>query len=117
MRATIPPPHSRAARLAMPGRQSGLTLVELMISITLGLLVVLAATALLVSSKAAYTGQDDSAKVRDTANYTLELINRAARQAAYYPVCRCGRADARPVVSNLAIAIITRSWSQFCAQA
>ncbi|MFC3108226.1 PilW family protein [Undibacterium arcticum] len=63
--------------------QSGLTLVELMISITLGMLVVLAATALLVSSKSAYTGQDDSAKVRDTANYALELINRAARQGAY----------------------------------
>src|SRR5439155_1484241 len=79
----LPLPGRCSSALVTRNGQSGLTMIELMISITLGLLVVLAATALLVSSKSAYTGQDDSAKVRDTANYALELINRAARQAAY----------------------------------
>lgn len=64
-------------------RQSGLTLIELMISIVLGLLVVLAATALLVSSKSAYLSQDEGAQMQDTARFALENINRAVRQAGF----------------------------------
>jgi type IV pilus assembly protein PilW len=64
-------------------RQSGLTLVELMVSMTLGLLVVMAATGLLVSSKSNYIAQDDDTHVQDTGRYALENITRAVRQAAY----------------------------------
>jgi type IV pilus assembly protein PilW len=63
--------------------QGGLTLIELMISITLGLLVVLAATALLLSSKSAYTAQDDGTRIQDTGRYASEVISRSVRQAAY----------------------------------
>ncbi|MBS1169431.1 MAG: pilus assembly protein PilW [Burkholderiaceae bacterium] len=63
--------------------QRGLTLVELMVSITLGMLVVLASTALLVSSKSTYTSSDDDALVRDTARYAIENITRSVRQAAF----------------------------------
>lgn len=68
----------RAAR-----HQRGLTLVELMVSITLGLIVVMAATALLLSSKAGYAAQDDDARMDDTGRYAIESIARAVRQAAY----------------------------------
>lgn len=64
-------------------RQSGLTLVELMVSIALGLLVVLSATALLLSSKASYMTQSDSANFQDTARYAMENIMRSVRQAGY----------------------------------
>lgn len=64
-------------------RQRGLTLVELMVSIALGLLVVLAATALLLSSKSAYMSQSDSANFQDTARYAMENIVRSVRQAGY----------------------------------
>ncbi|MGV8900587.1 MAG: PilW family protein [Burkholderiaceae bacterium] len=64
-------------------KQSGLTLVELMVSIALGLLVVLAATALLLSSKSAYMSQSDSANFQDTARYAMENIVRSVRQAGY----------------------------------
>ncbi|MGH8806964.1 MAG: PilW family protein [Noviherbaspirillum sp.] len=63
--------------------ESGLTLVELMISITLGLLIVMAATALLLSSKSGYVIQDEDAHIQDTGRYALENISRAVRQAAY----------------------------------
>ena len=63
--------------------QLGLTLVELMISIVLGMLVVLAATALLVSSKSAYLSQDENVQMQDTARFVLENINRSVRQAGY----------------------------------
>lgn len=64
-------------------RQIGLTLIELMISMALGLLVVLSATTLLVSSKSAYVGQDSGAHIQDTARYAMETISRAIRQASY----------------------------------
>ncbi|MGB6055863.1 MAG: PilW family protein [Burkholderiaceae bacterium] len=64
-------------------RQRGLTLVELMISIVLGMLVVLAATALLVSSKSSYIAQDDGTQMQDTARFALENINRSLRQAGF----------------------------------
>ncbi|MEA5098214.1 MAG: PilW family protein [Burkholderiaceae bacterium] len=64
-------------------KQRGLTLVELMVSIVLGLMVVLAATALLVSSKSSYTTQDDESVVRDAGRYALENITRSVRQSAF----------------------------------
>lgn len=64
-------------------KEAGLTLVELMVSITLGLLVVMVATALLLSSKSGYTTQDDATRLQETGRYALESITRAVRQTAY----------------------------------
>jgi type IV pilus assembly protein PilW len=61
----------------------GLSLIELMISITLGLLIVMAATALLVSTKSGYVTQDEDAHLQDTGRYALDTISRAVRQTAY----------------------------------
>lgn len=64
-------------------RESGITLVELMVSLTLGLLVVLVATGLLLATKAGYTTQDDNSRIDDTGRYIIESLSRAVRQAAY----------------------------------
>ena len=72
-----------ANRAAPCGSQAGLTIVELMVSITLGLLVVMAATALLLSSKSGYTVQDDATRIQDTGRFAIENVTRAVRQAAY----------------------------------
>lgn len=61
--------------------QKGLTLVELMIAITLGLFVLLAATTLLLSSKAGYTAQDEASQIQDTGRFVIDNISRAIRQA------------------------------------
>lgn len=63
--------------------QAGWTIVELMIALTLGLLVVLAATGLLLSSKAGYLVQDQSTQVQETGRYAMEVLARAIRQAGY----------------------------------
>lgn len=63
--------------------QAGLTMVELMIALTLALLIVLASTALLLSSKAGYSAQDDATRLQESGRYALEIIARAVRQAAY----------------------------------
>jgi len=64
-------------------RQHGVTLVELMIATVLGLLLLLAATGLLLSSKTGYIVQDQAAEVRETGAYALGLLARAVRQAGY----------------------------------
>jgi type IV pilus assembly protein PilW len=63
--------------------QSGLTLVELMISITLGMLVVASAMTLLLSSKSSYVTEDDTSRVLDTGRFALEAITRSIRQAGF----------------------------------
>ena len=63
--------------------QRGLTLIELMISLVMGLFVVLAATALLMASKSSYTAQDQDAIVREMGRYAIENIVRSLRQAAF----------------------------------
>ncbi|WP_228535961.1 PilW family protein [Noviherbaspirillum malthae] len=63
--------------------QKGLTLIELMISLTLGLLIVIAATSAFLSSKNAYTAGDDATHIDDTGRFALEIIARSLRQAAY----------------------------------
>lgn len=73
------PRHVLKARFS----EVGLTLVELMISLTLGLLVVAAAMALLLSTKSGYATQDEEAVLQDTGRYALENIARSVRQTAY----------------------------------
>jgi type IV pilus assembly protein PilW len=64
-------------------RQHGLTLVELMVSMALGLLVVAVATVVLVSTKAGYIAQSDTAQILDTGRHAIEIVSRTARQASY----------------------------------
>lgn len=64
-------------------KQSGLTLIELMIAMALGLFVLLAATGLLLSSKAAYTVQSQMAYVHESGRYAMDILSRAVRQAGH----------------------------------
>jgi type IV pilus assembly protein PilW len=64
-------------------RSAGLTVVELMVSITLGLLVMLAGGALLVATSASYANQAAVIRLNDGARFALEVMTRAARQTAF----------------------------------
>lgn len=70
--------HCRSRR-----RHAGLTLVELMVSMSLSLLVVLAATLLLLGSKSAYITNDDAVVIQESGRHALEIIGRALRQSAH----------------------------------
>tara|TARA_R110001599_G_scaffold64023_3_gene178841 strand:- start:459965 stop:460942 length:978 start_codon:yes stop_codon:yes gene_type:complete len=66
--------------------QDGLTLIELMIAMALGLLIMLTATGLLLSSKAAYISQNQIATVQESGRYAVQIISRAIRQSSYPPI-------------------------------
>lgn len=63
--------------------QHGLTIIELMIAIALGLLIMLIVTGLLLSSKAGYTAEEQTVNIHETGRYAVEILARAIRQAGY----------------------------------
>jgi type IV pilus assembly protein PilW len=69
-------------RLMRQMRQGGLTLVEMMVAVAIGLAVVLAAGRLLGLANAAYAAQTESVALDDAGRYALELVGRAVRQAS-----------------------------------
>lgn len=70
--------------------QSGFTIVELMISMTLGLIITAIVAGLLASSKASYATQDDSIELQETGRFAVEIIARAVRQAGFQPLDETG---------------------------
>jgi type IV pilus assembly protein PilW len=58
-------------------------MIELMIAITLGLLILLVTTSLLLSSKAGYIAEDQLVQLHETGRYATEVLARAIRQTGY----------------------------------
>lgn len=67
----------------LTSRQFGMTLVELMIALTLSLLVLLAATAMLLSTSSLYRSEDEIGRLQDGGRMSIELISRLVRQTEY----------------------------------
>lgn len=63
--------------------QKGLSLVELMISITLGLLLMTGVTQIFLSSKDTYRTQQASSRVQETGRLALEFISKDLRMAGF----------------------------------
>lgn len=70
-------------RLVRLSIQHGLSLIELMVAMTVGLLVLAVATGLFVSAKSGYIAQTDSAQILDTGRHTIDVVSRSIRQASY----------------------------------
>ena len=73
-------------------RQRGLTLVELMISLTLGLLVISAVSSLFLSNQKTWRGQDERSQVQENAREAMNVIGHAIKHS--------GRIDPRPGLNN-----------------
>ncbi|MGK5081091.1 PilW family protein [Janthinobacterium sp. HLX7-2] len=61
----------------------GMSLVELLVALSLGALLMLAASAMLLAASASYSDQSASARLDDNGRYALDSIARAVRQSAY----------------------------------
>jgi type IV pilus assembly protein PilW len=64
-------------------RQAGLTLIELLVAVTLGLLVTLAAVASLLIGRQGFTSVDQSSQLRENARFAASLVQRLVIQAGY----------------------------------
>ena len=63
--------------------QAGLTLLELMISLSLGLLLLTGIGTIYVGSNQTYRVQEQNARIQESGRYALEVIGRSVRQAGY----------------------------------
>ena len=68
-------------RLRPSTRQIGLTLIELMIALSLGLLLIAVVGSIFVGSSQTYRVQENSARIQENGRYALEIIGRSLRQA------------------------------------
>ena len=69
---------------AKPSLQLGLSLIELMISITIGLLILVALSTLFINQSKARVELDKSNRMIDNGRYALELLSDNLRLAGYY---------------------------------
>ncbi|THC46865.1 PilW family protein [Massilia sp. Mn16-1_5] len=78
---------------AHPRKQRGMTLAELLVALAVGLGVLLAGAALMISANKAYVAHEDAAGIDDGGRYALALIGRAVRQGAFVDWERHGAPD------------------------
>lgn len=77
-----------AARLQGRRRQSGVTLVELMIALVLSMVVLLAVSSLFLANKRSYSTQDEGARMQEDARTLISILSRDLRQAGYRDVTK-----------------------------
>lgn len=74
---------THSARRPLSATQAGLTLIELLVAMTLGLLIVLAAAAALLVSRQGFFAVDAASQLRDNARYAQAIVQRVGVQAGF----------------------------------
>lgn len=67
----------------MPAFQRGLSLVELMVAMALGLLLMSGVISVFISAKQSYTYQDATSQLQENARFALEMMTREIRMVGY----------------------------------
>src|SRR5438876_6476035 len=70
--------------LSVPGRAAGLTLVELMVAMTIGLVLIVGATQVYVDSSGAYRVNETTARLQENARYVLSVLEPDIRMSGYW---------------------------------
>lgn len=64
----------------------GFTLIELMISMALGLVLLLVIGTVFVSSRQSFREQEDNARIQESGRFALEIIGRSIKQAGHVEI-------------------------------
>jgi type IV pilus assembly protein PilW len=78
--------HPHMPRCDSRQSQAGLTLLELLISLSLGLLLLTGIGTIYVGSNQTYRVQEQNARIQESGRYALEVIGRSLRQAGYWNI-------------------------------
>ncbi len=65
-------------------KQSGFSIVELMVAILIGLIILAGVIQVVLSSKTTFLGQEDMAFIQENARYAMETISKDIRSAGYW---------------------------------
>jgi type IV pilus assembly protein PilW len=78
---------------SLPGRQNklyraqrGVTLVELMVAITIGLILVAAVGTIFLGSRNTYRVQDDNSRLQESGRTAIDILGRNIREAGFFAV-------------------------------
>jgi type IV pilus assembly protein PilW len=86
-------------------RQLGLSLVELMIAITLGLVLMAGVVQMFVSSKTVYTTQQNLTRIQETGRLAIEFLSRDLRMAGNMGCFREDTVNKTKTLDNSSLAI------------
>lgn len=75
--------HNRLPQWRHLAHQKGLTLIELLLAMALGLIVTLASISLLLTSKSGYVTIDDMSRIEENGQLAIDTITRAVYQAGF----------------------------------
>ena len=70
-------------RLACRSSERGLTMVELLVAMTIGLLVAIVAVSTLIMGRTGFTTVDNTGQLVDRERFAMDLLSRVAMQAGY----------------------------------
>lgn len=87
-----------ARRVRRPRAQRGLSVVELLISVAIGMAVVAGAVQVVVSSKRNFVDQEEVIFIQTNARYALDLMARDLRMAGYLG---CASSDAVQIANSI----------------
>src|SRR5438046_6003558 len=68
----------------LPGRTAGVTLVELMVAMTIGLVMIIGATQVYVDSHTAYAVNETTARLQENARYAISVLEPDIRMSGYW---------------------------------
>lgn len=80
--------------LGRPRSQHGVTLVELMISLVIGLLILVGVTSVFFASRTTYTYNETLSRIQENGRLALESLSFDIRMAGFFG---CGKADLIPI--------------------
>lgn len=92
------------------GPQSGLSLVELMVAISIGLVIVLGITQVFVSSKRGYRVQESAIRLQDNGRVAVAQISSALRMADFWGGISANAIGGNPNVSGQSGSSCTATW-------
>lgn len=104
-------PKSTRLRGSYKGNSRGMTLVELMVALAIGLVIALAAVAALTATRRGYATVDAASQLRDNGRFSSDLIQRIAVQTGfkdtYFAMVPASQADKTNDAAGLIAANIT----------
>ena len=76
---------SMPSKLLMPSRQQGLSVIELMIAIALGITLMAASLQFIVSTRQTYELNDDISRIQENGRIAMDILSKDLRLAGYRP--------------------------------
>lgn len=77
----------------IPGKQQGVTLIELMLALVISSVLMLGVSTVYVAGKRGYNIQDSLARQQENSRFAMDILMRDLRMAGYLPSARQGLID------------------------